>query len=68
MAYEFTRQKIWAERKALAKRLGFAGVAGCMGFALGVAVNDMHSMIGMFSASVVATAAGFAAFYLSADR
>ncbi len=65
MDYEFTRQKISAERKALAKRLCIAGAVGCIGFALGVAVNDMHSLYGMFRASVLATVAGFAAFYLT---
>ncbi len=64
MAYEFTKQKLAAERKALAKRLVLAGVAGSVGLALGVSIYDMGSIWGIVSASVLASFAGLGTFYL----
>lgn len=65
MTYEFTRQKIAADRKALAKRIGVTFLAGLAGFGFGALVNDMHSMTGAFATSVIATAAGVVGFYFS---
>jgi len=65
MSYEFTRQKISAERTALARRLAIAVLAGCLGVALGCAANDMRSIFGIFATSVVATAASLVGFYLA---
>jgi hypothetical protein len=65
MSYEFTRQKISADRIALARRLAITVLAGCGGFALGCAANDLHSISGIFATSVAATAAGFVGLSLA---
>jgi len=65
MTYEFTKQKIATERFALLKRLAITALAGCIGLALGIATNDMHSILGILAASVAATATGSLGFYLA---
>lgn len=64
MAYEFTKQKLDAERKSLVKRLFLAGTSGSVGLAIGASMYDMGSILGILSASVLATCAGLGAFYL----
>lgn len=64
MAYEVTKQKLAAERKAFMKRLFLAGASGSVGLALGVSMYDMGSIWGMLSASVLATCAGLGTWYL----
>ncbi|WP_196888310.1 hypothetical protein [Rubrivivax gelatinosus] len=64
MAYEVTKQNLKRERKAFLKRLVVAGASGAAGLALGVSMYDMGSLWGVLSASVLATCAGFGAFYV----
>jgi hypothetical protein len=64
MAYEVTKQKLVAERKAFMKRLFLAGASGVVGLSIGILVYDMGSIWGILSASVLATSAGLGAWYL----
>lgn len=63
MTYEFTKQKLVAERKARLRRWTVAVLAGGVGLTCGIAVNDMASIFGVLAAGVVATAAGFAGYF-----
>lgn len=64
MAYEFTKQKIAAERRALLRRLVVSGIVGAIGFGIGAAVNDLQTIYGAIGASLLAVACGGACFYL----
>ena len=65
MAYEFTKQKIAADRRALLKRLAVTALAGSAGLAIGVAMNDMNSIFGIVAASTAATATGALGFLMA---
>lgn len=64
MAYEFTKQKIAAEKKARVRKLVVSGLAACAGFAVGFATNDMQTLFGIFAAGTLAMLSGRAVYYL----
>ena len=63
MAYEFTKQKIAAEKKARVRKLVVSGLAACAGFAVGIATNDMQNLFGIFAACTLAMLSGLAVYY-----
>lgn len=63
MAYEFTKLKIRAERQARRKRLVASVLSACVGLAIGIATNDMHSPVGAFAAITLAILPGFAVYW-----
>ena len=69
MAYEFTLQKVEAERKALVRNLAIAALAGGAVFVLGLlTMTDSAEGPGfadLLRVSVLATVAAFGAFYLA---
>lgn len=64
MPYEFTKQKLVAERRAKRRKLVVAVLAGVVGLAVGMAVNDMRSTFGAFAAVVLAAIAGLAVYHV----
>jgi len=70
MAYEFTKKKIAAERRALLSRIAVALLMGLLGGAIGAALNgmDTESVVGIFGISMLATIGGFLGFYLAGGK
>lgn len=64
VAYEFTKRKLAADRRARIKRWGVTGVVGCAGLALGIASNDMNNVFGILAASTLAAFPALAVHYL----
>lgn len=63
MAYEFTKQKIHAERQARRNRLIASAISACVGLAIGIATNDINSLFGAIAASALAIFPGFAVYW-----
>lgn len=66
MAYEFTRQKVAAEKRALLRSLAVAVLAGGSVFAFCLVVlTGSPDLADMLRISVLTTVVGFGAFYLA---
>lgn len=65
MAYEFTKKKLKAERKAFMMRLFLTVTAGAAGLAFGVSGNDMGSIWDVLAASALSSYAGLGTLYLA---
>lgn len=65
MAYEFTKQKINTERKKQLRRILLSLVGGAIGFGIGVVSNDMSSLFGLWSASMVSAIGASITYYIA---
>lgn len=66
MSYEFTKQKIRAERKSLMRGIAITAAATALGFSLGMAISDIDTIRGMLRAATAGVVAGLIGFALAA--